>query len=149
MLAGALAAAMPAPAGRAATSELTVADRLSGVALGGFDPVAYFSEGAALEGRPEHEYMLDGMAWRFRNAGNRAAFARDPAVYRPGFGGYDPVVLAEQRPVPGDPRIWAIHESRVYLFATEGSRRRFLDDPQRLLQTAGEAWPAVVRTLVP
>jgi hypothetical protein len=48
----------------------------------------------AASGRPEFERMPEGTTWRFRNEGNRAAFAADPDVFLPRFGGYDPVALA-------------------------------------------------------
>ncbi|HWL06076.1 MAG TPA: YHS domain-containing (seleno)protein [Xanthobacteraceae bacterium] len=134
---------------RAATTELVVTDRTSGLALSGFDPVAFFTEGAALEGRREHEYVLEGIAWRFRNTGNRAAFVRDPDVYRPGFGGYDPVALGDGFPVAGDPRLWAVHRQRLYLFSTDANRQRFLKIPAGVLDDAGRAWPAVMKTLSP
>ena len=61
----------------------------TGLAISGFDPVAYFTEGKALFGRPEFELNLDGAVWRFTNEGNRGAFAKHPKVYAPRFAGYD------------------------------------------------------------
>src|SRR5689334_21469075 len=76
---------------RAATSEYVVVDRNTGLAISGFDPVAYFTDGAALMGRASYEQAYAGAVWRFRNEGNMAAFAADPDIYAPRFGGYDPV----------------------------------------------------------
>jgi hypothetical protein len=59
----------------------------TGLAISGFDPVAYFTEGKALFGRPELELNLDGAVWRFTNEGNRGAFAKHPEVYAPRFAG--------------------------------------------------------------
>src|SRR2546422_3799753 len=75
----------------AATTEYVVTDRRTGLAIGGYDPVGYFTEEAPTPGRGEFEYTFAGAVWRFRNAGNRGAFVADPAVYMPRFGGYDPV----------------------------------------------------------
>src|SRR3954465_13275246 len=78
----------------AATTEWVVINRYTGVAIDGFDPVAYFVEGAPKEGRADFELRSDGAVWRFQNEGNRAAFAGAPAVYTPRFGGHDPMAVA-------------------------------------------------------
>jgi hypothetical protein len=85
---------------RAATTEHIVLDRNSGLAIGGFDPVAYFVDAAATLGRGDFEYGFAGAVWRLRNQGNRAAFIADPDVYLRRYGGYDPTAIARG----GDPR---------------------------------------------
>ena len=62
----------------AATTERVVASRYSGLAIGGFDPVAYFTDQAALQGLPDFEAAVAGVVWRFRNEGNRASFLAHP-----------------------------------------------------------------------
>src|SRR5712671_7015376 len=76
---------------RAATTEQVVANRHTGLAISGFDPVAYFTDGKAVPGKGDFEYAFAGVVWRFHNEGNRGAFADDPDIYMPQFGGYDPV----------------------------------------------------------
>src|SRR5262249_13416937 len=88
-----------APASRAATTELVVSDQHTGVALYGFDPVAYFVDGRARQGSAKFEWRYAGVVWRFRNEGNRAAFIDRPADYLPRFGGYDPLAVARGVPV--------------------------------------------------
>src|SRR5205807_326568 len=66
---------------RAATTERVVVDLHTGLALYGFDPVAYFTDAKPVAGRPDFELWLAGATWRFRNEGNRAAFADHPEVY--------------------------------------------------------------------
>src|SRR6476660_1099247 len=89
-----LLAGLPNPSGLSATTERIVVDPVRGLALSGFDPVAYFTDGKALVGRDDLEMNLAGAIWRFRNEGNRAAFAANPEVYLPAFGGYDPIAVA-------------------------------------------------------
>ena len=67
----------------------------------------------------------------------------------PRFGGYDPVGVGRGVPAAGDPRIWMIVEQRLYLFQSAESRAVFAVDNERLLATADEAWPSVLRTLAP
>ena len=143
---GLLASALPLIA---STTEQIVVDRNSGLAIHGFDPVAYFTDGAAMLGKGEFEHRHAGAVWRFRNAGNLGAFAADPEVYMPRFGGYDPVGVGRGVPAAGDPRIWLIVEQRLYLFQSPESRAAFAVDNARLLAAADEAWPSVQRTLAP
>ncbi len=145
-LVGVLAAGLP---GLAATTEWVVVDRNSGLAIHGFDPVAYFVEGAPTLGRGEFEYRHAGVVWQFKNPGNKAAFAADPDVYSPRFGGYDPIGLARGVPLAGDPRIWLIAGERLYLFQSQENREAFAADQERAAEAADVAWPAIQRTLSP
>ena len=88
---------------RAATDNQLAVNATTGLAISGFDPVAYFTEGKALFGRAEFELNLEGSVWRFNNEGNRGAFEKNPEVYAPQFGGYDPVAIGRGRSVQGIP----------------------------------------------
>src|SRR4051794_28411744 len=70
--------ACPGFSAGAATTERIVINRFSGVAIEGFDPVAYFVDGGAMQGTAEFEANLWGAVWRFRNEGNRASFLAHP-----------------------------------------------------------------------
>jgi hypothetical protein len=133
----------------AVAAERIVVDRHTGIALGGFDPVAYFVEADAVRGKGEFKHAFAGAVWRFRNAGNRAAFAADPEVYMPRFGGYDPVAVARGVGVPADPRLWLIVEGRLYLFYTPEARTAFGESPKDLIEAAERSWPAVQMTISP
>jgi len=133
---------------RAATTEWVVTNRYTGLAIDGFDPVAYFVEAAPKEGRAEVEFRSDGAIWRFLNEGNRSAFAAAPEVYTPRFGGYDPMALARGAATPGHPALWLIAEQRLYLFYNAEARAAFARDPEAAIEAAERQWPAVQRTLV-
>jgi hypothetical protein len=144
---------MAAPAAisavRAATTEQVVTDRNTGLAISGFDPVAYFIDGAPMPGKDEFEASFAGAVWRFRNEGNRGAFIIDPEVYMPRYGGYDPVGVARGVAVPGDPRLWLMRGERLYLFYTPEARDAFAGDAERLATIADSKWIEVQRTLSP
>jgi len=131
------------PSNAAGPLERVVVDPASGLAISGFDPVAYFSRGQAVQGRPELELRAAGVIWRFENEGNRAAFAEQPGVYGPQFGGYDPVAIGRDTSVAGHPMIWAIKDDRLYLFYDEAARAEFLADPERIIERARQKWPSV------
>jgi YHS domain-containing protein len=128
---------------RATTTERVVVDRHTGLALYGVDPVAYFTDRKPVPGRAEFEYRYAGAIWRFLNDGNRAAFAADPDVYMPLYGGYDPIGISRGLATPGFPALWALHEERLYLFYTADARAAFLADPATVIAAASARWTAV------
>jgi YHS domain-containing protein len=84
-----LFAGLPLGAAAGGITERIVVDRHTGLALGGYDPVAFYTDGKPLPGSPDFELQYGGAVWRFCNFGNRAAFAERPDVYMPQFGGYE------------------------------------------------------------
>lgn len=133
----------------AATTERIVVDWHTGLAISGFDPVAYFTDGKPLIGSPELEFRFAGAVWRFCNSGNRDAFAARPDVYMPQFGGYDPVAAARGIAVAGNPLIWRMAGERLYFFYNDAARAGFDADPDRVAAAAGRKWPAIMLTLTP
>jgi len=133
----------------AATTEQIVVDRNSGLAIYGFDPVAYFTDGAAMVGDEELEFSYGGAAWRFKNEGNLAAFENDPDVYMPQFGGYDPIAMSQGVPRAGHPEFFSVHNQRLFLFSSAETKRAFEADPDGMALQADANWPDVKKTLVP
>jgi hypothetical protein len=131
----------------AATTERLVADRYTGLAIGGFDPVAYFTDSQPLVGKPGFEAAEAGAVWRFRNEGNRAVFVGHPDIYSPQFGGYDPTDVARGVAFAGDPRFWLVVGQRLFLFGRAESRAAFAADPARILREAKRRWPGLQETL--
>jgi hypothetical protein len=134
-------------AAKAATTERLVADRYTGLAIGGFDPVAYFTDARPLVGQPGFEVSEAGAIWRFRNEGNRAFFIANPEIYGPQFGGYDPIDVARGVAFAGNPRFWLVAGQRLYLFGDAESRDAFAADPARVLREARQRWPNLQQTL--
>lgn len=137
------------PAFAQATTERVVVNRVSGYAISGFDPVAYFADGKASAGQDGFEAVHDGALWRFRNQGNLNAFRQHPEIYAPLFGGYDPVAVAGGRPVAGRPEIWAVVGARLMLFSSQENRAALLAGPHAWLQQASRRWPGLRAQLSP
>lgn len=133
---------LPATAGNTdpVPSRYIVVDPVTGLAVGGYDPVAYFVDRRAREGKPRLEYEWSGVIWRFVNEGNLAAFQADPHIYMPRFGGHDARALATGLLAPGDPQVWAIYHERLYLFFSPARRFQWLTAPDRYIKEADEAW---------
>ena len=125
------------------------ADWRTGLAMHGFDPVAYFAEGRAPPGSPAFEQQVGSATWRFRNEGNLAAFAASPSAYAPRFGGYDAVALGRGVATAGNPLLWLMHEGRLFLFHDAAARAAFREDPRGSIAAAERGWPLVRTTLLP
>lgn len=137
---GAALGALPVMGG---TSERVVAGRFSGLAMSGFDPVAYFTDGSPRQGRDDIELSDGGAVWRFRNPANRESFAARPDIYAPAFGGHDPIDVARGVARAGRTQIWLIADQRLYLFADEDNRDAFAAAVASSRRAALEAWPAI------
>ena len=131
----------------AATTERVVVSRYSGLAIQGFDPVAYFTDQQAARGSPDFEARNSGAIWRFRNEGNRASFVAHPEVYGPQFGGYDPIDLGRGVTYAGNPRFFVVVGQRLYLFGREENRDAFAAEPARFLKDANARWPVLEQDL--
>lgn len=149
ILALGLAAALPTAPGASTTTYRYWTDVSSGMAMAGYDPVAYFVDGKPVEGVSGQEYTWRGATWRFASAANRAAFVEAPEVYAPQFGGYSVVGVARGYPSEGNPFIWAVAKKRLYLFHSPAHKTIWQQDPQRWIDLAAANWPQMEHRLVP
>jgi hypothetical protein len=131
----------------AATTERVIVNRYSGLAIEGYDPVAYFVDARPSVGLADFEASEAGAVWRFRNEGNRANFVAHPDIYGPQFGGYDPVDVARGVTFAGNPRFWLVSGQRLYLFGREENRDVFAVDPGAVLRNASVRWPGLEQNL--
>jgi len=99
----------------AAVGEPVVFQTDEGVAIRGYDPVAYFHEGKPVKGDPAHTVAYEGATWQFASAENRELFAADPGKYAPAYGGYCAYGMAKGGKVPIDPAAWKIVDGTLYL----------------------------------
>jgi YHS domain-containing protein len=121
-------------------------DNRTGLALSGFDPVAYFLNDAAVPGSADYELIHDGAVWRFASAANRDAFREAPEVYTPRFGGFDASGVADGRAVDADPHRFAVIGAKLYFFRNDENRRRFLAEAA-LRAKAQQRWPAIATSI--
>ncbi|MGC1776871.1 MAG: YHS domain-containing (seleno)protein [Xanthobacteraceae bacterium] len=136
------------PLAHAVAAGRFVANWHTGLAIDGYDPVAFFTDGKPVAGSGDYELHYGGVVWRFANIGNRAAFAASPDVYMPQYGGYDPIGVAQGIAVPGNPNVWLIIGERLFLFYNDDRREKFAANPDRVISPADRAWPAVAGGLM-
>lgn len=122
-------------------------DPATGLAMGGYDPLAYFTRGGPRTGSADFELEWGGAVWRFLNIGNRAAFQRHPRAYLPRFAGYDPYALVHGRTTRGQPSIWFNHKDRIYLFHSKANLLSWQGDSDALIERAEKMWPSLAQSL--
>lgn len=123
-------------------NDRVVSDPDTGIALYGYDPVAYFTEGRPTPGRRDIEAEWNGAAWRFESEANRAAFLSAPETYAPRYGGYDPSAVARGAPAAGHPLLFKVAGDRLYLFHDAQDLADFAD-----FKAADVAWPELEQKL--
>lgn len=139
----AVAAVLRAGPARAAAAPIHTG-RFSGLALGGYDAVAYFREGRPVEGMRAHATEWNGATWRFSSAENLAAFLANPQAYAPQYGGYCAWAAAEGYRAPGDPNFWRIVDGKLYVNYDAAVHRRWEADIPGFVRRADANWPAIL-----
>lgn len=113
--------------------------------LGGHDVVAYFTRGLPLPGSPRFTSQYQGVRLYFDNAEHQALFEQDPPRYLPQFGGFCAERMARAIASAGDPRVWRIHDGRLYLFRDHAALQSFEADLPARLARARAHWDTEVR----
>ncbi|MFN2312513.1 MAG: YHS domain-containing (seleno)protein [Spirochaetia bacterium] len=112
-----------------------------GLAIHGYDPVAYFTQGCALLGDPRYSHTWNGAVWQFASTEHRDLFAADPQRYAPQYGGYCAWAMSKGSVVGIDPHAWHIEDNRLFLNYNARINRRFLKDLPTRIRAADENWP--------
>jgi YHS domain-containing protein len=88
-----------------------------GIAIRGYDPVAYFTDNKAVKGSKEQATLYEGVTYYFSSAANREAFRKDPARYEPQYGGWCAYAMGKNgTKVEVDPETFKIIDSKLFLF---------------------------------
>ena len=112
-----------------------------GLAIRGYDPVAYFRDGGPRPGKPEFSVRHGGATWRFASAEHKALFEADPARYLPAYGGFCAYGTSRGYLVKIEPEAWSIVDGRLYLNYDLGVRRTWLGRTRTYIARADGNWP--------
>jgi YHS domain-containing protein len=113
-------------------------------AVGGHDPVAYFTTGAPVEGKKAFEHKYKNATWRFSTAENLAAFKADPDKYAPQYGGYCAWAVSQGYTAKGDPKNWRIVGGKLYLNYNDDIQKKWEKDIPGFITKADGNWPKVL-----
>lgn len=113
-------------------------------AMRGFDAVAYFEQGRAIEGSPAHEVDYAGTTWRFASGEHAESFRSAPERYVPAYEGQCAFATSLGKTEAGDPRRWAIKEGRLFLNSNAVAHQLWKLIPGRIA-AADRTWKAVTK----
>ncbi len=117
---------------------------LSSTAAGGYDPVAYFSEGKPVQGKRDITFAWKGATWRFASEKNRELFKARPEAYAPQYGGYCAWAVSRGYTAKGDPRYWRVVDGKLYLNYDAGVQKDWENDIPGNIAKSDKNWPSVL-----
>ena len=115
----------------------------AGIGAKGYDVVAYFTQGKAVQGSNRYTHDYGGVTWQFASAAHRDLFRSDPEKYTPQYGGFCSWGVGEKgRLFDVDPASgWTIHEGKLYLNFNADINQTFRSDPAGYVEKANANWP--------
>ena len=111
-----------------------------GVAVKGYDVVAYFDQKRPMKGDPKYSYQYNGAKYDFVSSEHLDLFAKNPETYVPQYGGYCAVGTAMGHKADIDPESWAVIDGKLYLNSSKGAQKLFDKDPNAAIKRADENW---------
>jgi len=137
-------ALLPAAAPAATSPAPAIYSASDGLAAGGYDVTAYYTEGKAVPGSAKYELMLRGVTWRFASAESKARFQADPYAYTPQFGGYCAWAVGQGYLASGDPEQWRIVDGKLYLNFNARAKELWEADQEDSIRRGNANWPTVL-----
>ena len=116
----------------------------AGVAINGYDPVAYFKAGEPVAGSVAHATEWNGAKWLFSNEENKSEFVKKPDEFAPQYGGYCAYAVSRGYTASTDPDAWTIHDGKLYLNYNKAVRLLWSRDIPGHVSSADGNWPGVL-----
>lgn len=118
------------------------------VAIGGYDPVAYFTERSAVRGSPLLVWEWQGAVWYFRSHRHRKMFQENPERYAPAYGGYCALCMETPREehLAADPTIFFIYRGRLFLLSSQEVLDAWRQDPEAHIASADAEYQNLLGT---
>lgn len=117
----------------------------NGLAIEGYDPVAYFEEHKPVAGSAQYTTLYQGSRFQFASAANRDLFTAKPEKYAPQYGGFCAFGMAKGYKASIDPVAFTVVGGKLYLNYSETVRSRWLSDIPGYIRKADGNWPEVQR----
>lgn len=114
-----------------------------GVAVSGYDPVAYFTEQKPTKGDPSISVKHENATYYFSSIANRDKFLAEPASYMPQYGGYCAYAASLGKKAPTDPNQWTVRDGKLYLNYDAKIQKQWLVDPAKFIQRADSLWEEI------
>jgi YHS domain-containing protein len=137
--------ACAAPLAAHAASPQIFTGLVKGIAVGGYDPVAYFTDHKPVPGKADITFSWKGATWRFASAQNRDAFKAAPEKYAPQYGGYCAYAVSQGATAKGDPKSWTVVGGKLYLNLSPSVQKLWSKNIPGYIKDADKNWPGVLK----
>jgi YHS domain-containing protein len=114
--------------------------------IGGYDAVAYFTEGMPTRGNGHHVTVFDGVTYLFASEENKKKFDANPKKHIPAYGGYCAFGVTEEKKFVGDPEAWKIVDGKLYLNLDTDIQGEWGKDVSGNIRKADSIWPRIKDT---
>lgn len=111
--------------------------------LKGYDPVAYFTDGKPIPGKPEYEAVYDEARYRFASAQHLELFKADPDRYAPQYAGSCAAAITTGVKIEAEPEHWLIVDSKLFVFAGAAGVDKMRAHPAEMIAKGQENWKAL------
>ena len=112
-----------------------------GLALKGYDVVAYFNNHKAVVGDTRKGVKNDNLIQYFTSDENKITFQAFPEKFLPQYGGYCATAVASGFTADVNPEIWHIENDKLYLFFNESARDDFVANIKNgIIEQADREW---------
>jgi YHS domain-containing protein len=115
-------------------------ERFAKPAIGGYCPVSYHTAKAAVKGDEKFQQQHRTRIYYFADAAAKEAFLKDPEKYVPAYEGVCAEGVAQNKRFPADPRVFLVHEGRLFLFFDDKAKKTFEANPQELIKSGEINW---------
>jgi len=129
--------------GIAQAQEIFIKDQY---AIGGYDPVAYFTDGKPVKGTEKFMHSWNGAQWKFSSQEHLDLFKKSPEKYAPQYGGYCAFGMSGGYKAPTEADAFTIHNGKLYLNYNHSVRSEWDPKKEELIIKADKNWPSVKAT---
>jgi len=115
-----------------------------GLAIKGYDPVAYFADQKPVKGSKDFTTEWNGATWRFASKSHRDQFTATPEKFAPQFGGYCAWAVSQNSTANVDPTQWTVVDEKLYLNYDKNVQKKWLANRDDFIKKAEKNWPGLV-----
>jgi len=117
----------------------------NGLAIKGYDPVAYFTMSKPVKGKKEFTVNYKGNKWALSSDVHKQAFLANPEAYLPQYGGFCAFAASKNSIAKTDPEAWTIHNNKLYLNYSKSVRSIWVKDKPGNIIKADGYWPELMK----
>lgn len=114
-----------------------------GIAINGYDTVAYHTQGKPVLGKAEHTHNWGGTVWHFTSAENAELFSANPQKYAPQYGGYCAFAAAQGYVAKTEPEAFSVVDGRLFLNYDLSIKKRWDGNKTEFIKSADKNWPEI------